>query len=500
MSTPAGWYDDGSGRLRWWDGELWTEHFAPEEDAGVDSESPAEVSDGAGEDRTVDLTESGPSEQETSDDAESALSSDSGDAPSADGDVPPESESATDADAHADSAVDRASTELSPAASVDSSGGTDAGAPGETDSPSTDADGTDRASADAAPGLDPNSHETPDPTAESVPAAVPESVSGSSAESSLESLPEQPVAPDAPPTPAYPAASGYPASPGYAPGPTTNAGYAHPGSAIPGYGYAPAIGAPGVAGTPYPGGYALGYSASPAAAAPSGPPVAGLIGLGASALGIIFSMVQFLWFFSWFLLVGGLIVSLISLFLRGRKWPGVTGMIVAVVGFVIAAITGVVLLFTSIANYDSYDSDYDYDYDYSTDEPFLDDPAVVEASAGETVSIEQVMGTSEVSVDSATWSAGNGLSDADNGGYLTLTLTWTSIGDDTTFSPSYIEVESPTPSYQDPLTPDQLSSTVVDDGSSITGILVFDVAESDTYTVLIRDELMRPAARITVAP
>lgn len=30
MSVPAGWYDDGSGRQRWWDGEQWTEHYAPE--------------------------------------------------------------------------------------------------------------------------------------------------------------------------------------------------------------------------------------------------------------------------------------------------------------------------------------------------------------------------------------------------------------------------------------------------------------------------------------
>lgn len=31
-SVPAGWYDDPSSRLkRWWDGEKWTEHFAPVE-------------------------------------------------------------------------------------------------------------------------------------------------------------------------------------------------------------------------------------------------------------------------------------------------------------------------------------------------------------------------------------------------------------------------------------------------------------------------------------
>lgn len=29
MSAPAGWYDDGFGRQRWWDGNVWTEHYAP---------------------------------------------------------------------------------------------------------------------------------------------------------------------------------------------------------------------------------------------------------------------------------------------------------------------------------------------------------------------------------------------------------------------------------------------------------------------------------------
>jgi Domain of unknown function (DUF4429)/Protein of unknown function (DUF2510) len=29
MSSPAGWYPQPDGRQRYWDGELWTEHFAP---------------------------------------------------------------------------------------------------------------------------------------------------------------------------------------------------------------------------------------------------------------------------------------------------------------------------------------------------------------------------------------------------------------------------------------------------------------------------------------
>ncbi len=31
MTNPvSGWYDDGTGRQRWWDGNQWTEHYAPQ--------------------------------------------------------------------------------------------------------------------------------------------------------------------------------------------------------------------------------------------------------------------------------------------------------------------------------------------------------------------------------------------------------------------------------------------------------------------------------------
>lgn len=41
MSHPAGWYDDGSGRQRWWDGTRWTDITAPSPDA-----APAPVAGG----------------------------------------------------------------------------------------------------------------------------------------------------------------------------------------------------------------------------------------------------------------------------------------------------------------------------------------------------------------------------------------------------------------------------------------------------------------------
>ena len=40
MTTPAGWYDDGSGRNRWWDGGQWTEYFETPDTAVALAEQP----------------------------------------------------------------------------------------------------------------------------------------------------------------------------------------------------------------------------------------------------------------------------------------------------------------------------------------------------------------------------------------------------------------------------------------------------------------------------
>lgn len=33
--TTAGWYDDGTGRMRWWDGQTWTEQLQPPPHQGL---------------------------------------------------------------------------------------------------------------------------------------------------------------------------------------------------------------------------------------------------------------------------------------------------------------------------------------------------------------------------------------------------------------------------------------------------------------------------------
>jgi hypothetical protein len=42
-TTPPGWYDDGHGALRWWDGAQWTEHVAQPDDEATPAPTEAEI-------------------------------------------------------------------------------------------------------------------------------------------------------------------------------------------------------------------------------------------------------------------------------------------------------------------------------------------------------------------------------------------------------------------------------------------------------------------------
>ncbi|WP_194410710.1 DUF2510 domain-containing protein [Microbacterium cremeum] len=43
-TTPPGWYDDGHGAMRWWDGSHWTEHVAqPDPEPSADAPTEAEI-------------------------------------------------------------------------------------------------------------------------------------------------------------------------------------------------------------------------------------------------------------------------------------------------------------------------------------------------------------------------------------------------------------------------------------------------------------------------
>jgi hypothetical protein len=205
MTTPAGWYDDGSGSQRWWDGQQWTEHVVT---APQPSAEPA---------------------------------------------------------AHA-----------VPTA------------------PDDDAETAPFAAPTAAPATE--------------PAAEP--------------------APFAPPYMMLPATAVEPAS---APGPS--------GVTYPGHSGVMYPGAAGVPGDPW---------ATPAATpAVTGVPVLGIIGLATVVAGVVCACIPVIAIAGWGLLAIGFVLSLVSLFLRGRKWPGITGVAVAAVGALLAIAVSFILLATT---------------------------------------------------------------------------------------------------------------------------------------------------------
>lgn len=232
MTTPAGWYDDGSGRQRWWDGQQWTEHFAPETtDAPAVSEEQLVVEEQVAETPSIDDTVVRPSDE----------------------------------------------TPISP--------------------------------------------ESPDPSQTASAGLTAQDVNDApGATAATTPLSDDLGAYSAPAAPAYPVGAAAPSSDSY-PG----AAPTYPGSTT-GYPAAAAYGQPGPE-------------------EPKKVSVLGLVGLGLAALGTILVFIPVIGFIGFFLLAAGFVVSLVSVFLKGKKWPGITGLILAVVGTIIGIVMSFVYLF-----------------------------------------------------------------------------------------------------------------------------------------------------------
>lgn len=119
-----------------------------------------------------------------------------------------------------------------------------------------------------------------------------------------------------------------------------------PAAAVPTTG---GVGSPPAAGAPW--------------VAPAAPPtparvsVLGVIGLAVVVIGVVCACIPVIAIAGWIVLGFGFLLSLISLFLPGRRWPGITGMAVAAVGAVLALAVSLVLGVASSALRDDGSAD-----------------------------------------------------------------------------------------------------------------------------------------------
>jgi len=543
MTTPAGWYDDGSGRQRWWDGAQWTEHFAPLADDAPAAETTG--SDATGSDTTgSDVTGSDAGAVETAAAARDEAPHDAAAAETADaiGSVAavesqswntPAPTDADDVEATSDAAsADAGSADAAPAYGSDTTpaydatpahdaapayddtnpeSGSDAGEPAATWPPTDttaaagiDADSGTEVRNENAPQWPDQGFAAPGATAATTPPSDPGSPYGHPAPSYPGAGASYPgaAAPEQPQQ--YQGAPGYPqTTPGY---PQTTPGYPQ---TTPGYPGASAYAPPGPA---Y--GAGGGYPAAYGSPAPVEPPrlsIVGVVGLAIAGLGTILSCIPATFVFGWILLAAGFIVSLISIFLKGKKWPGIAGLILSVVGTILAVVVAIVFVTSSVAQAvrdlptTPPSSDSDTGTDPGTDEgtdPGTDGGTgptdVVQGEIGSPLTITQMSGTSEVTVNSATWATEDGSSiPSTNGGYVILDVTFTGVSGTSYVNPFYFALttaegtEGTYDYYVDGIVAEELA-----EGDTVSGKITFDVAKSTAYRITFTDELLQDVASI----
>ncbi|WP_448003558.1 DUF2510 domain-containing protein [Agromyces bauzanensis] len=78
---------------------------------------------------------------------------------------------------------------------------------------------------------------------------------------------------------------------------------------------------------------------------PAGPNVLGIVALVIAAIGFVFACIPFVQVVAWVLLPIAFALSIVALFLKGRKWPAITGLILSIVGAIVGAVVAAVVVF-----------------------------------------------------------------------------------------------------------------------------------------------------------
>lgn len=87
--------------------------------------------------------------------------------------------------------------------------------------------------------------------------------------------------------------------------------------------------------------------------------VLGIIALAVAGLGFVLACIPVTVLFGWILLPIGLVLSIVALFMKGAKWPGIVGISVSVVGMIVAAIVSIVAVVLAVGEVERAIDEFD---------------------------------------------------------------------------------------------------------------------------------------------
>lgn len=134
-------------------------------------------------------------------------------------------------------------------------------------------------------------------------------------------------------------------------------------------------------------------TADAAPAAPAGKPhVLAIIALAVAAIGFIFACIPGALVVGWVLLPIAFVLSIVALFLKGAKWPAITGLALSVVGTVVAVVVFFTVVSTSFneafEDIDGAIAEASESAEEAAEEPLAEEPA---PDAVDTLSFGQTM-------------------------------------------------------------------------------------------------------------